>query len=136
MTTSTLPRVAVDLEGNGFPWFPYAPTSGEGIRFSPVPQIPGPGFEWADLPGDDPRSRIPLDLSSVSQLLFASHVARIGDVIEFVCEQIDRQLRRCRCDLDILVDEVAQAYGDHPIESSYYMQTCLAVAASCLGLDT
>lgn len=133
MSISTLPRMAVDLDGNGFPWFPFTTGADSAVLFACEPELPVRGFCWAELPDDD-RRHVLLDEVSVAQLLFNTKLrAADGPTDELLCSTVCRELLKSRCDIRCYAAAVDEEYGHYPECAATRMSLCLAWAARITG---
>lgn len=134
MTTSVLPRSAVDLCGNGAPWYPFQESHGGEVLFWDRPRLEVATHRWADLPdGWADLPHIDLDRLHLAQLLFVADCATDSIDLEFLLGVLDRQLHECRCDVDRLMTRMSSEYGDHDQFPMFRMARC--VRAADLWLD-
>lgn len=129
-----LPLQAVNLHGDGCPWFPYRSEPGDHLRFSATPVLPDGAVGWATVPDDYPGHWVDLTLGNLASLMFLSGRTREQldeDTIRF---EVRRQASLCCCDLDRLIRVVAFQYGDLPEVSASHMTWCLQVAAEQIGV--
>lgn len=71
MNTSTLPLEAVDLDGDGRPWYPFRSPEEQAVLFLAEPVLVIPGAKWETCPAEfADRPHIPLDESHLAELLY------------------------------------------------------------------
>lgn len=135
MTASTLPLMAVALDVDGHGWYPF--TTGidaESVTlFAYSPKLPTPTCRWVELPDDDPRPHVRLDLLHIAQLMLLAPVA--PDAIEDLPALLAEQLAGCRCNPDALLSTVAAEFGDWPERAASHLSACLLAAARHIGLE-
>lgn len=98
MTTTTatglaFPRLVVDLEGSGWPFYPYLTgIPGEDVQWRSIPTLPagGNGLRWATEHDPIGHPYTVLDLDVVTELLYTSALvptdrlsrSRLADVVD------------------------------------------------------
>lgn len=135
MTTSTLPLMAVALDVDGRPWYPF--TTGADaesvVLFSYSPKLPVSTCRWVTIPDDDPRPHIPLDLVHLAQLEFLAKTP--PEAIEDLALLLAEQLAGCRCNPTALLSTVAAEYGQWPEQAASHMSACLLDVARRTGME-
>ena len=71
----SLPIQAVNLHGDGNPWFPYRSEQEGAVRFTNHPTLPaGEDHRWCTVPDGFPHPALSLDLPNLANLMYLSQI--------------------------------------------------------------
>lgn len=130
MSTLTLPRIAAEL--NGSPFYAMHSLVNDNVVWTHRPALLDPGFRWATA-DEVTTEHVDLTVEALADLLFVSQLDLDHADDEQILAAVDRRLTMCHCHLDRCVEQLAQAYGEHPETAQPRMAACLAVAAALIG---
>lgn len=130
----SLPIQAVNLHGDGNPWFPYRSEQEGAVRFTNHPTLPaGEDHRWCTVPDGFPHPALSLDLPNLANLMYLSQIpTEVLDETR-VAGLLEHELSRCCCDQDRLIRVVSFEYGDQPELFTSHFTSCLELASQLLG---
>jgi hypothetical protein len=140
VSTSTLPRIAADLDGNGMPFYAAAWDGSADDETNVIwlnKPVLIPGHHWA-VEAQVTSPHVTLDMAAIAKLLYAAEQLPVPVPVASVCTSfapwvIDAVLTWCHCDLAGIVGDLAQEYGEHQELAQPRMARCVAVAETLCG---
>lgn len=119
------PRIAADLYGNGWPWYPMRVVPGEVPSWRATPTLPV-GFVWADETDPiDTDEFVVLDLETVTELLYGAPLARGRHSRTELAQAVEGRLYAYRCRVETRPDHNAPEH----------LVRCRTWAAELIGGD-